>query len=101
MGAIEARECQPPRGCQTLYWRVLTALPVPVWRWRWRNRNGPVCGIEVFHKVLKSGCGSEAAQLETAARLERNVAAVGYMPADTAGGRCLAGAAGWPFGPAM
>jgi len=30
-------------------------------------------GIEVFHKVLKSGCAVEAAQLETAARLQRYV----------------------------
>ena len=71
--AIEAREMHPPRGAQPLHWRLLSTWPVSTLaeavekiRWycvRW--------GIEVFHKVLKSGCAVEAVQLESAARLVR------------------------------
>jgi len=71
--AVEAREEHPPRGVTPLHWRLLTTRPVQsvataveVVQWycvRW--------GIEVFHKVLKSGCAVEAAQLETAERLQR------------------------------
>jgi len=73
--AIEAREEHPPRGAGPLHWRLLSSLPVTTLdeavekiRWycvRW--------GIEVFHKVLKSGCAVEALQLESAARLVRCV----------------------------
>jgi hypothetical protein len=59
-----------------LHWRLLTTEPVrtlaqarQIIGWygvRW--------GIEVFHKVLKSGCAVEAVQLENAERLERYLA---------------------------
>ena len=71
--AVEAREEHPPRGHKALHWRLLTACPVTtlahaleIIGWycvRW--------GIEVFHKVLKSGCAVEAAQLKTSERLQR------------------------------
>jgi hypothetical protein len=74
--AIEVREAHPPRGRTALHWRLLTTCPVhtlaqatEIIGWycvRW--------GIEVFHKVLKSGCAVEAAQLENAERLQRYVA---------------------------
>ena len=74
--AIEAREAHPPRGCARLHWRLLTTCEVSslaqateIIGWysvRW--------GIEVFHKVLKSGCVVEAAQLENAERLQRYLA---------------------------
>jgi hypothetical protein len=74
--AIEARERHPPHGRNAIHWRLLTtqavstlAEAIETLQWycaRW--------GIEVFHKVLKSGCLVEEAQLETAARLERYVA---------------------------
>ena len=74
--AIEAREARAPHGCSSLHWRLLTTCPVTTlaqateiigwYRVRW--------GIEVFHKVLKSGCGVESAQLETADRLQRYLA---------------------------
>jgi Transposase DNA-binding/Transposase Tn5 dimerisation domain len=73
--AVEVREEHPPRGAQPLHWRLLSTLAVSTLeeavqtvRWycvRW--------GIEVFHKVLKSGCAVEAVQLESAARLVRCV----------------------------
>lgn len=74
--AIEARELHPPAGSGAIHWRLLTNLVVSDWagaveklRWyavRW--------GIEVFHRVLKSGCGVEAVQLQSAARLQRYLA---------------------------
>jgi hypothetical protein len=74
--AVEARERHPPRGCAPLHWRLLTTCPVATLAqatelisWycvRW--------GIEVFHKVLKSGCAVEAAQLETTERLQHYLA---------------------------
>lgn len=74
--AIEAREEFPPEGAAPICWRLLTTLETTTLaqalekvRWyavRWE--------IEVFHKVLKSGCQAEDRQLETAARLRRSLA---------------------------
>jgi hypothetical protein len=74
--AVEVREPHPPRGGAPLHWRLLTTEPVTtlaqarqIIGWygvRW--------GIEVFHKVLKSGCAVEAVQLENAERLQRYLA---------------------------
>ncbi len=62
----------PPLGVKPLEWLLLTSLPVEsfeqattVFEWyvcRWE--------IEVFFKVLKSGCQVEKLQLETCARFE-------------------------------
>lgn len=70
--AIEAREEHPPRAVAALHWRLLTTLAVEslaqaVEKVEWYCVRW---GIEVFHKVLKSGCGVEDAQLETAERLQ-------------------------------
>jgi hypothetical protein len=74
--AIEVREERPPKGAVAICWRLLTSLEastpgqaIEKVRWyamRWQ--------IEVFHRVLKSGCQAEARQLETAARLRRSLA---------------------------
>jgi hypothetical protein len=71
--AIEAREPSPAKNRSPILWRLLTTLPVQTveqarervnwYAQRWQ--------IEVFHKVLKSGCKIEQRQLETAARLRR------------------------------
>jgi transposase-like protein/transposase Tn5 family protein len=71
--AVWAIEAQPPAGVVPIEWLLLTtyavvdgagALAVVEWyACRW--------GIEVWHKILKSGCRIEARQLETAARLQR------------------------------
>ena len=71
--ALEAREENPPTGRAPICWRLLSTLPVgdaataraQVQRYsqRWQ--------IEVFHKVLKSGCRIEERQLETVERLQR------------------------------
>ena len=68
---IHAREHEPPQGRERIDWKLITDLPVRsrkdavrMLRWyalRWK--------IEVFHKILKSGCKAEDSRLRTAARL--------------------------------
>ena len=70
--AVLAREVAPPEGIEPIDWMLLSSLPVENFeaalekiRWytgRW--------GIEVFHRVLKSGCQIENRQLTGADRLE-------------------------------
>lgn len=70
---VEVNEMDPPKGCDKVHWRLLTSSPVnneseaigiiEIYKRRWT--------IEVFHKVLKSGCKVEDCRLETFARLER------------------------------
>jgi len=70
--AVQAREVAPPTGIEPVEWMLLSSLPVETLeqaleklRWyagRW--------GIEVFHRVLKSGCQIENRQLAGADRLE-------------------------------
>ena len=74
--AVEARELHPPKAIAPIHWRLLTSLPVrqlaeAVEKLQWYCRRW---GIEVFHKVMKSGCAVEAVQLQTAARLQRYLA---------------------------
>ncbi len=74
--AILAEEETPPEGQKPVCWWLLTTLPIvslgeaeQAVRWyvlRWL--------VERYHYVLKSGCGIERLQLETAARLERALA---------------------------
>ena len=71
--AVEAREENPPRGVPALCWRLLTTMEVSTpkeaidkvlwYTLRWQ--------IEVFHKILKSGCKAEERQLENDQRLTR------------------------------
>lgn len=73
---VYAHEADPPAGLEAISWMLLTTLPVHnAWaamekvQWytcRWQ--------IELFFKVLKSGCRIERLQLETAARLRRGLA---------------------------
>jgi hypothetical protein len=75
--AIEVHEPNPPAGIDALDWLLLTSLPCPdsldeartIISWyacRWQ--------IEVFFRVLKSGCGIEQLQLQTRQRLEAAIA---------------------------
>lgn len=74
--AVWAVEPHPPAGATALDWLLLTTLSVTsaaealevvaFYRCRW--------GIEVWHKVLKSGCRIEARQLEDGAHLRRALA---------------------------
>jgi hypothetical protein len=71
--AVWACERNPPAGVEAVEWLLLTTVPLTstedaleILEWyaaRW--------GIEVWHKVLKSGCRIEDRQLEAADRLIR------------------------------
>ena len=73
---VDAREREAPTDRPVIDWRLITDLPVTneaeaieKMRWyalRWK--------IEVFHKILKSGCRAEEARLRTAERLVRLIA---------------------------
>ncbi|CAN2533923.1 Transposase+for+transposon+Tn5 [Methylocapsa aurea] len=68
---IHAIERDAPKGRKPIVWKLITDLPVrgraeaiekiDCYAMRWK--------IEVFHKVLKSGCQAEASKLRTAERL--------------------------------
>lgn len=71
--ALSAQEQNPPAGCEAIGWRLLSTLPVEdaagaivaVRRYsqRWQ--------IELFHKILKSGCRVEERQFENTERIGR------------------------------
>jgi hypothetical protein len=73
---IQATECNGPADRPAIDWKLMTDLPVTngeeaieKLRWyalRWK--------IEVFHKILKSGCRAEEARLRTAERLVKLIA---------------------------
>jgi hypothetical protein len=73
---IHAEEAATPRNRRKISWKLITDLPVGSARaavekleWyamRWK--------IEVFHKVLKSGCRVEDSRLRTAQRLVNLIA---------------------------
>jgi len=73
---VVVEEHEAPAGVKPLRWLLWTTLPVTTWdealavvqayERRWL--------IERYHFVLKSGCGIEQLQLETAERLERALA---------------------------
>ena len=71
--AVWAIETDPPPNLPAVEWLLLTTVPVQstadaLQRLAWYSCRW---GIEVWHKVLKSGCRIEARQLETADRLKR------------------------------
>ncbi len=73
---IHARERGEPHGRDRIDWKLITDLPVrsraeaiekPNWyAMRWK--------IEVFHKILRSGCRAEESRLRTAGRLVNLIA---------------------------
>ena len=73
---IHAQERTVPEGRKPINWRLITNLPVKTaadavkkldwYAMRWK--------IEVFHKILKSGCRAEDAKLRTANRLVNLIA---------------------------
>jgi hypothetical protein len=72
---VWAVELAPPSGVPALDWLLLTTVPIQtasqaVERLGWYSVRW---GIEVWHKVLKSGCRLEQRQLETAERLQRSL----------------------------
>lgn len=72
---IWAVELTPPAGQSAVEWLLLTSVPIQtaaeaLERLEWYSVRW---GIEVWHKVLKSGCQLEQRQLATAARLQRSL----------------------------
>ena len=70
--AVYAHENNPPKGSTALSWMLLTTVPVnsfaeAVERVRWYTIRWQ---IEVYHKVLKSGCRTEDRQLKSRQQLE-------------------------------
>jgi len=73
---IHAREAEEPLNRERIDWKLITNLPVSSppdvieklswYALRWK--------IEVFHKILKSGCRAEEARLRTAERLVKLIA---------------------------
>jgi Transposase DNA-binding/Transposase Tn5 dimerisation domain len=70
---VHVVEEYPPAGVEPLEWLLLTTRAVPSAIEAQECVEWYACrfGIEVWHKVLKSGCRIEARQLESAARLQR------------------------------
>lgn len=71
--AVWAIEMDPPPNLPAVEWLLLTSVPVQTTEDALQRLDWYACrwGIEVWHKVLKSGCRIEARQLETAERLKR------------------------------
>lgn len=79
--AVLAREDAPAADAEPIEWLLLTTVPTTtaaeaVERLAWYTCRW---GIEVWHKILKSGCQIEARQLATAARLERCLAVLSVV----------------------
>lgn len=71
--AVWAIEPNPPAGVAAVAWLLLTTVPISSTAEALERLEWYACrwGIEVWHKVLKSGCRIEDRQLETAERLIR------------------------------
>ncbi len=70
--ALLASEINPPPGETPLQWLLLTNLPVENTEQALEKRSWCLCRwqVEVYFKILKSGCKIEQLQLETRDRLE-------------------------------
>src|SRR4029453_4439372 len=71
--AGQAVEEPPPAGTPPIEWLLLTTCPVQSVAEALERVDWYACrwGVEVWHKILKSGCRIEARQLATAERLQR------------------------------
>lgn len=74
--AIWVQEPEPPAGVEAIDWMLLTDLPIAsaaqAWeRVQWYCRRWT---IEEWHRVLKTGCGVEQREFETAEHLRRALA---------------------------
>jgi hypothetical protein len=74
--AVWAVETAPPAGVEKIEWLLLTTLEVHSTEAALQRLDWYACrwGIEIWHKILKSGCRIEARQLESAERLKRLLA---------------------------
>jgi Transposase Tn5 dimerisation domain len=74
--AVQVHESEPPPEGEPIEWLLLTTVAVEtiedaIERVQWYSCRW---GLEVWHRILKSGCRIEARQLETAERLRRCLA---------------------------
>lgn len=74
--AVWALEAFPPKDVSPVEWMLLTTMEVASMQEAQQRLDWYAArwGIEVWHKVLKSGCQIESRQLGTAERLERCLA---------------------------
>lgn len=73
--AIMVIERHPPANTTPIKWVLLTNLPITncqeaIEKVRWYAHRW---NIEIFHKIIKSGCSVEKAQLRTAERLKKYI----------------------------
>ena len=73
---IHAIEQSTPKGRERIDWKLITNLPVEsheeaVEKLSWYAKRWK---IEVFHKILKSGCKAEESKLRTTERMVNQVA---------------------------
>ena len=76
LNVIHAKEVDPPDGRKPIDWKLLTDLPVEsadqaIERMAWYAMRWK---IELFFKILKSGCSAEKLKLRTAERLVNLIA---------------------------
>jgi hypothetical protein len=71
--AVQVREVEPPDGVEPIEWLLLTTVAVQTVADAIERIEWYACrwGIEVWHRILKSGCRIEARQLATGERLQR------------------------------
>ena len=72
---VWAVEEQPPEGAEPVAWVLLTTCVIDTVEKALECLDWYTCrwGIEILHKILKSGCQIEARQLETADRIKRGL----------------------------
>ncbi len=70
---VDTPENPRPEGVKPVEWMLLTTIPITNTQEALEKLYWYACrwGIEVWHKVLKSGCRIEERQLQTAERLQR------------------------------
>lgn len=76
LNVIHAQERGTPKGRERIDWKLITDLPVnsrveAIEKLKWYASRWK---IEMFHKILKSGCKTENSKLRTAERLLRLIA---------------------------
>lgn len=71
MWAVLAREENPPADCAPVEWMLLTTIPTLTIEQAMERVHWYTCrwSIEVWHRILKTGCRIESRQLETIERL--------------------------------
>lgn len=71
--AVWAFEPNPPKSLPAVEWMLLTTVPITTIEEALERLDWYACrwGIEVWHKILKSGCQIEARQLDDLEKLKR------------------------------